>query len=794
MTAPFDSTHALETLEFPKLRELIARECVTPFGQSHVERISPLFDKTLIDRRQQEISELLDIFKFGQAFPLTRMNDCREEIAQTQAEGGFLDPESIRNVLELIEIANSLFGYDYERRDRFPAIVDYLKQIRAFPELQKEIVRTIDENNEVRDNASKDLKKIRRNLHDARNKIMSVLGEVLGQQKKQSGWQDDVITQRNDRYVVPIISGQYKSDQGILHDRSQSGATFFVEPRQAVDLNNKINLLKQEERAEIRRILTMLTMEIAMRAEALMQNIEIIGKLDCLYAAAKFSAKVNAVRPKITDSSEFNLVEARHPLLILQLGEPKKVVPLDLTLDRERRVIIITGPNTGGKTIALKTVGLLALMAQSGLPIPANEKSSLGIFDRFFADIGDEQSIELSLSTFSSHVRNIIDAVNNATANSLVLLDEIGAGTDPKEGSSLAEAVVLKLTERGVLMISSTHYSQLKTLALDHSEIDNASLEFNRETLAPTYQVQLGIPGSSYAIEIAGRLGMPEDICSHASELLGTGERSLSELIASLDLELKQVREDKITLTERLARADELERLYKSQKEKFDREIEKARTEALEETSSILDDTRKNVERMVADIRSSKADDKSVKGVHKFLRETSERVEQKRRKAQPKQQRDDSSAVFNVEDTVRIISLNQIGVIEEMIGQDRARVRVGSMATVVPIRNLEKLSARGAKKAKKSVTLTSGTDTSNISPEIHLRGMTVEEAKDALDKFLDDAVIAGLHQVYVIHGKGTGALRKNLTAFLQGHQDVDSVRLGNWNEGGAGVTVVKLKQ
>jgi DNA mismatch repair protein MutS2 len=463
-------------------------------------------------------------------------------------------------------------------------------------------------------------------------------------------------------------------------------------------------------------------------------------------------------------------------------------------MDQDRLCILITGPNTGGKTIALKTVGLMVLMAQAGLPIPAHEKSVVGIFRQVYADIGDEQSIELSLSTFSSHIRNISQAVRNVSNDALVILDEIGAGTDPKEGASLAEAIILYLVDRGSRVLTSTHYSQLKTLALEHEEIENASLEFDRVSLAPTYRLLMGIPGSSYAVEIASRLGMPKPITEHASKLLGSGERSLSNLIASLESELATVRQDRIRLTERLEKTKQLEEYYAIQSQKLQNEIDQTRSAALKETDEILETTRKEVERLVADIRKSQADAKVVKETHQFLRSAGDRLGKVKSKGQPQPAaRKADSTRFEIGDTVRIISLNQTGEIAQLVGTQKARVQVGAVSTMVELRNLEKLSGKEQRQARRASAAALPTSADGISPEIHLRGMTAEEAIEALDQFIDRAVVAGLSQVYVIHGKGTGALRKALTAFLKGHREVESLRLGNWNEGGAGVTIVKLK-
>ncbi|MBN1211982.1 MAG: endonuclease MutS2 [candidate division Zixibacteria bacterium] len=784
--------HTIEKLEFPKIIRLIAGKCITPYGSDEVYQFVPLFDKERIDRRQSEISQMKDIINFGSAFPLSRMEDCRELLVKSLIEGVHLQPESILQILELIEVSIDIHDYNKEQRDNFPAINEYLTKVRAFPELKKEIQRAIDEDGNIRDNASPKLKHIRQDLSSAKSKIISRLQHILSAQPKHSGWQDDIITQRNGRYVIPLLANQYKSEFGILHDRSQSGATVFVEPQETVELNNKLNMLFQEERVEMDRILRALTGEIARRAKALQENTRLIGKLDSFYAAAQFARQIKAERPIIKGQARFDLKKARHPLLIVQFTDINEVIPLNISLGgNSRQAILVTGPNTGGKTIALKTIGLMVLMAQSGLPIPADEKTEIGVFNKIYADIGDEQSIELSLSTFSSHIKNIIRSMKDVSDDTLILFDEIGAGTDPKEGAALAESIILYLLEKKARIIATTHYSQLKTLPLDNPEIENASLEFNRETLTPTFNLQLGIPGSSYAVEIATRLGLPRPIGGHAAELLGKSERSLTELISSLETELAKVREDRTELTERLEKARELETYYRAQTEKLKEELETQKKEALTEIENFVIHTRSETERLVSEIRKTQADKKVTKAFHKNVQDAQHKIGRLRKKLESGIKNIDYSR-FCKGDRVRIISLNQNGEIDDIIEKNRARVRVNNMTTVVELRNLEKLDPTSESTPQKSDgKITAET---SMSPEIHLRGMTAEEAMESLEKFLDRAVLANLSQIYVIHGKGTGVLRKSLTEYLKNHPDVESLRLGNWNEGGAGVTVVKLKE
>ncbi len=781
--------HTIQTLEFPKILSLLNGKCRTPYGGEEVRRIQPLFDRQQIERRQTEVSQMKEIITFGMAFPLFRLEDCREILGQAQVEGMFLDPEEILQVLELVEVSIAIHEYDRDGRDTFPAIDDYLRRVRAFPELKADIRRVIDEDGQVRDNASPKLKEVRLELAESKRKIMARLQRILGAQQKQAGWQDDVVTMRNGRYVIPIPTSQYRTGSGILHDRSQSGATLYVEPEATVELNNRINLLMQEERLELDRILRALTAEIAMRAQPLLENARLIGKLDAIYAAAQFSRQIGGNQPILVEEPSFDLIDARHPLLTVQLGDLKGVVPVSIGLDSSRQAVIVTGPNTGGKTVTLKTIGLSLLMAQSGLHISADEKSSVGIFDRLFADIGDEQSIELSLSTFSSHMRNIIHGLAEASERALLLFDEIGAGTDPKEGGALAEAIILFSVQRQAKLVATTHYSQLKTLATEHAEIENASLEFDRKTLAPTFRLHLGIPGASYAVEIAGRLGLPKDICDQASSRLSGDEKSLDVLIASLESELAKVKRDGTELSARLAEAERLEHHYRTQSDRLDADIQSEKKKALAETEEFLDQTRHDIEKLVADLRKSQASKETVKQFHRNVQQQRRKV--RRMRAELERPAADR-LIFAKGDAVEILSLQREGEIEQLLGNDRARVKVGSVLTTVELRNLRKIAGLSPEKRPRPTTAFSVDEPER--PEIHLRGMTVEEAMDALEKFLDRAVLAGFSQVYIVHGKGTGSLRKTLTAYLKSHPEVVSLRLGNWNEGGVGVTIARLKE
>ncbi len=783
--------HTLETLEYHKIIARIKELSLTPYGRDEIVKISPFFEIEPIKKRMRGITELRDIENFGLPFPLYRSEDCREVLEKSVVDGIKLEAREFFLVKELVETSTQLYRYDKDHRENFPLITEHLENIRSFPELNKDIEKVIDHDGSIKDSASSELRRIRNSLLVTRKKIINKLNKLVSSKKSSSGRQDDLVTIRNNRYVITIAASSYKSDIGILHDRSQSGATFFVEPKESVELNNQLHLLAQEELLEIDRILRALTKEVSIRREPLQQNCQIIGKIDLIHACATFSNKTNGSAVRINPDASFDLIEIRHPLLILQLGGKEKVVPNSLSLDDSRQVILITGPNTGGKTIVLKTTGLLLLMAQSGLHIPADEKSEVGIFENIFADIGDEQSIELSLSTFSSHIRNIIDGLSEANSRTFLLFDEIGAGTDPKEGSALAEAIILHAIDKKARMIVTTHYSQLKTLAMEYPQIENGSLEFDRETLSPTYHLQLGMPGSSYAVEIAGRLGMPESICTQAQKLIGSEEKSLNSLISSLEKELIQIKKDREKLTERLGKAEQLQLDYEEKLNRLTNELSTDKREALLETRAFVESTRTEIERLVAEIRKTQASKESLKEFHQKLKATGETLAQKLavKTAEPV-----SSSDFKVGDRVEVLSLNQNGQIEELIGKEKAKIKIGNMFTTVALRNLMPAEQTGIVTNKRKRNLSSSYSVDAIdSNQIHLRGMTVDEAMEQLERFLDKAVISGLEQVYVIHGKGTGKLRRILSDYLKARNEVDSIRLGDYNEGGAGVTVVRLK-
>ncbi|MFH1701705.1 MAG: endonuclease MutS2 [Candidatus Zixiibacteriota bacterium] len=788
--------HTIKVLEFPKISELIRGLTLSPFGQIRAENLRPLFDRDEISLRHKQSSQMREIIRFEEALPLIRIDDISGLIEKSRIEGLNLEPSSLLQIKLFLDAVSDLvrYGKSENRHEKFPDIADIIKVFHPRREISKAIGKAIDSSGEILDKASSALAKIRRDISESDAKIKNHLSKILSGRKKHTGWQDDVITIRDGRFVIPVLSSDFNHNKGIIHDKSHSGATLFVEPDSAIPINNKLRQLQQDEKIEISRILRELTSMVGQSADDIICDIDAYGKLDFVHACAGFALKIEAASPEISRTGELNLIDARHPLLMHGAESFSDIIPLSIVLDKDNQGILVTGPNTGGKTVAIKAIGLLTLMAMSGLEIPADPKSRVGIYSKIFADIGDEQSLELSLSTFSSHIRNIIAAINDADKNTLVLFDEIGAGTDPKEGAALAEVIILTLLERGCNLLATTHYSQLKTLPLEYPGLINASLEFDREQLKPTFRLKLGIPGASYAIDIARRLGLPDEMADRSAKLLGTQSRSLDKLIEKLDTDLEHIRKERVELDERLEKAKTLEEYYIARKNHLDDKEKEFAEKHIQELEKQVEDGRREIDKLVKGIRESQADSKQVKNSHNLLKNRSKEIADQKQKLKSKKLQD--AKILSPGETVWIEKINTEGEVIEMLDAKRAKVIIGKATMIIDTidvtRRNNKPDVPKKKQFKSSGTVNASTS-DNFRPEIMLRGMTVEEALELLDKFLDDAIIAGAPQVYVIHGKGAGILRKNLTAYLKNHRAVESLRIGNWNEGGHGVTIARLK-
>jgi DNA mismatch repair protein MutS2 len=783
--------HTLKILEFDKIREMLSQQCLSEMGKELALSIFPTKDKEIAEKEIRETTELKEILLYEEPLPLSSMKDIRQSLKRAETVGAFLEPKELLNVAEILTISRSLIKFFKNKKEKYPHIDAIVSELRSFDEILSAINSAVDPSGEIKDSASGRLSDIRHRQKTLRNRILDKLESMLGSRKTKGPRQDDIITIRDGRYVIPMDESEFFQSRGIIHDRSRSGATFFVEPLVVLGMNNQLRELSLEEEAEIERILREITDMIRAELTDMDVTVRVLQELDFIHAKAQLSFSYDGNPPLLNEQGYVNLIEARHPLLALP-KDKKEIVPLSLALGKDYSTLIITGPNAGGKTVTLKTVGLLTLMALSGLHIPAKPYSEISVFKRVYADIGDEQSIEMSLSTFSSHMLHIKEALDNSDSETLILFDELGGGTDPKEGVALGEAIVDRLIKKESRVIITTHHGALKMLASEYPQIRNANMEFDKETLTPTYRFQIGYPGSSYAIQIAQRLGISEEIIQKAHEILGTEERDLGTLLASLETDLKKVRENRQALEVQKKVTEELMNLYQDRMKKLQEREKVLKTTALRESKLMVEATKAEIERLVAQIRKTQAQKEVVKEAHHVLEEKKVSLSQELEKFEQKVVK--KLGIVQVGDPVWI---EPLGIKGEVISRNEQtkqfKVLVGNLTYDVEEEKLTKIEEEEKVEGEKEYIGTPYT-LPQVSPEIDLRGLLAEEAIAVVDKYMDNAYLAGLTSVSIIHGKGTGALRKKIGEFLSHHHRVENIRLGEWDEGGSGVTIVKLKE
>ncbi|GAE87477.1 recombination inhibitory protein MutS2 [Acetivibrio straminisolvens JCM 21531] len=649
---------------------------------------------------------------------------------------------------------------------------------------------------EIADNASPTLANIRRQIRNAQESIKDRLNDIIRSSKYQKYIQEPIVTLRGDRYVIPVKQ-EYRSEiPGLIHDSSASGATIFIEPMAVVEANNNIRELKIKEQAEIEKILSELTEEVRGIADFLKSNVSILGLLDFIFAKSKFSLDYNCVCPVLNDEHKILIKKGRHPLL-----DRKTVVPTDFWIGEDFNTLVVTGPNTGGKTVTLKTVGLFTLMTQAGLHIPANEGTGMSIFKKVYADIGDEQSIEQSLSTFSSHMKNIVGILKDVDEDSLVLFDELGAGTDPTEGAALAMSILEYLRNKGSTTVATTHYSQLKVYAVTTKFVENACCEFNVETLKPTYKLLIGVPGKSNAFAISKRLGLFDDIIERAKEFLTKDDIKFEDMLMSIEKNLSQSENEKMRAESYRLEAEKLKKELELQKKRLDETREKFLQEAKAEARKILLEARREAEEIISEMKRLEQEahneqrQKEAEAMRLKLKRKIDSIEDiLAAPLVPRNTLVKPPENLKPGDSVLIVNLNQKGTVITPPDKDgEAVVQAGIMKINVHISNLKLVDEQ------KSVLNSSGmgkigvSKTKSISTEIDLRGYNLEEAIESVDKYLDDAFISGLKEVSVIHGKGTGILRSGIQKYLKSDPRVKSFRLGKYGEGESGVTIVELK-
>lgn len=785
---------AYTSLEYDKILQLLSKHTSFSLSRELALSLRPLNDLDGAIRSQRETTEALRVLQLKPDITIGGARDIRSLVTKASL-GGVLDPSELLQISDTIAAANSFsrqLGKVLEDADSFSLLSAQLRHIVDLSDLRKQIDSAIDDQAQVRDSASTTLARIRSQLRSAHDRLMQHLNSLISSSSYRDALQEPIITQRDGRYVVPVRADARHRIPGIVHDVSGSGQTLFVEPLATVDMGNRITELRRQESEEIERILAQLSEAVASVASDIMRTLLALARLDFALAKAKFSQHLHACEPELV-SAEYEgdklfLPDARHPLL------GRDVVPITIFLGGDFRVLVITGPNTGGKTVALKTTGLLSLMALSGLHLPTSERARVPVLKYILADIGDEQSIEQSLSTFSSHVINIKKMLEVAGPDTLLLLDELGAGTDPEEGAAIAEAIIDYLLEKRALVVATTHYPDIKVYAQTTPGVTNAAVEFDLETLSPTYRLTIGLPGRSYAIDIAQRLGLPKVVIEAAKSRVSPESRAANDLLEQIEAE-KKLADQRLAEAEQIRReAEELRSRAAAELQEAERIREQALEEGYQQALRELEDVRREIDEVRRRLSASQAASK-LGEIADALRAV-ENVERRVRKSTRGSKRPSViRRLPQVGDSVRIKSFGAEGKVLS-ISDSTAEVQVGSLRSRVPLSDLEVVGGKQSTETS-SQTRTRGVRLNvdvraNISTELDLRGMRAEEALSKLDEYLNDAYIQGIPTARIIHGYGTGALRDAVRSMLQGHPLVSGFRPGGPGEGGDGVTVINL--
>lgn len=777
-------------MDYHKILNSLARHAANGLGEQAALQLRPSSELEEVKRRLQATDEAMTVERLKGGPPLSGVKDIRGALKRARIQ-------AMLSSSELWDISVLLFAARRTKRhiaavheeEAIPLLQDLAETISDQKQLEEDIRQCVDEQGEILDQASFELAAIRRELRIGETRIREKLEAMIRSSNAAKMLQEQLITIRNDRYVIPVKQEYRGHYGGIVHDQSGSGATLFIEPEAIVAMNNKLRETKLREEQEIERILSRLTEQVGLIADVLEYDTGAVETLDFMFAKARLAREMKASLPRMNDRGFLKLRKARHPLI-----PADQVVPIDVELGNSYTSILVTGPNTGGKTVTLKTIGLLNLMAMSGLFIPAEDGSQMCVFDAIYADIGDEQSIEQSLSTFSSHLTNIIRILEQMTPKSLVLLDEVGAGTDPAEGSALAIAILEHIHRLGCRMLATTHYSELKAYAYERKGVINASMEFDVQTLRPTYRLLVGVPGRSNAFAIAERLGLSKSIIDHARGEVTEEDMRVETMIASLEDNRLRAEAERETASKLRMELETMRQKLTRELEKQETEREKRQAQAEEKARAIVDKARREAQEIIAELRQLAMEGVQVK--EHMLTEARKRLDEaapeSKLAAKPKRE---AKPVRRIEagDDVRVYSLNQKGSVVELAGEE-AVVQLGIMKMKVPLDDLELLSSsKSAAKPVQSGANVKRTRGETVRSELDLRGANLEEALMEVDRFLDEALLGNLGQVYIIHGKGTGILRSGIQEFLRKHKHVKSFRLGSFGEGGTGVTVAELK-
>ena len=788
---------ALSSLEYPKIIERLIEKASSPMGKELCRKLQPSTDINKIRLMQTQTKDALTrLFQKG-SVSFGSVKDIRGSLKRLEI-GSSLGIMEILSVCALLENTSRVKAYSRGDRSDLPSdsLDSMFEQLAPLTPLSSEIRRCILSEDEISDDASPALRQVRRNMKVTNDRIHTQLSGLVNGNAR-TYLQDSVITMRNGRYCIPV-KAEYKGQvPGMIHDQSSTGSTLFIEPMSVVKLNNNMRELELQEQKEIEIILAGLSEQIAEEREAIALNLELMVQLDFIFARAGLAMDMNGSEPVFNEEGRVLLKKARHPLI-----PKKKVVPIDIRLGDDFDLLIITGPNTGGKTVSLKTVGLLTLMGQAGLHIPALDRSELALFHEIYADIGDEQSIEQSLSTFSSHMTNIVSFLEKANSRSLVLFDELGAGTDPTEGAALAISILSYLHDKGIRTMATTHYSELKVYALSTPGVENACCEFSVETLRPTYRLLIGIPGKSNAFAISSKLGLSDQIIERAKEQISEQDESFEDVLSSLEENRVTIENERLEIARYKEEIKTLKAQLESRQEKLDAQRDRILRQANEEAHKVLEEAKEYADqtmKLFHKFQKNNVDTSAVERERQELRKRMNKAEKnmsdRQETKKPKKQL--TAKDIRPGDSVKVLSMNLKGTVGSrpdskgflfvQMGIIRSKVHLSDLELVdEPVITTPSLQKTGAGKIRMSKS-------ASVSTEINLLGRTVDEAIAELDKYLDDAYIAHLNSVRIVHGKGTGALRKGIHDYLRRQKHVSSFRLGEFGEGDAGVTIVDFK-
>ena len=785
---------SLSTLEYTKILKSLSECAKNDDAKTMAEELKPSSDFREVERALAETDAAVTMsLKFGSP-EILRVEPVDGAIKRLDV-GGALSAAELLNVARLLKCIRNLKRYTKEQTG---VLEEYFSELVSAKPIEDEINRAIVSEDEIADAASPALANVRRKMKNAGAKIKDSLDSMVRSGHYQKFLMDNIVTMRNNRYVVPVKAEHRSEVPGIVHDMSASGSTVFIEPSSVVNANNELHELEIKEKAEIEKVLYELSNKVAEISEQVKYNYETLILIDFIFAKAKLALDMKAVCPKLNTDGKIKIVKGRHPLI-----DKSKIVPIDVRLGDDFDVLVVTGPNTGGKTVVLKTIGLFCIMTQAGLHIPANDESEMPVFDDIFADIGDEQSIEQSLSPFSSHMKNIVHIVENAGPNSLVLFDELGAGTDPVEGAALATAIIESIRLIGAKIVATTHYSELKLYALSTDGIENASCEFDVETLSPTYKLLIGVPGKSNAFAISKKLGLPDSIIERSKEKLSDENIKFEDVLGSIEenrVSAQKAREEQERMRREIEQLkDELQR----EREKIDKKKDKIYDNARAKAEKIIKQAQEDTERMLEEIKQLQKEKRNKEAVRAMEEVRKELKLKEKSNVRPKNRRSGgvkSNVNLNtlkLGSNVLIIDLNDKGTVLSINKDNQtAVIQVGIMKITAKISNLVVLEDEKGSKPESYVAPKRSTGINTAmsgKTEVDLRGMTIGEAELEVDKFLDESVLSGLSEVSLIHGKGTGALRAGIHEYLRHHPHVRKYRLGRFGEGDIGVTIVELK-